>query len=261
MIPKTLHYCWFGGNPLPELAKSCIDSWKKHCADYDIIEWNEQNFDITINNYVKEAYESKKWAFVTDFVRLWVIEKYGGIYVDTDVEVVKSLDSFLKHSAFSGFERDNKIPTGIMGGEKQNAWCKYQLRYYENRNFILPDKSLDMTTNVKIITDLTQKEDGIILNNSYQELPSGAVFYPSEWFCPKNPQTGFLHITKNTHTIHHFAGSWIDKKERDINNFRRKYFARFGDNNISHGFYKIINIYDRIFLRIRSFRSRLCKLR
>ena len=122
MIPKKIHYCWFGKGEKPKLVKDCIDSWKKNCHDYEIIEWNEDNFDININAYVKEAYECKKYAFVTDFVRLFVLKKYGGVYMDTDVEVIKSLDGFLKHHAFSSFENNDYIPTGIMASEKNNKW-------------------------------------------------------------------------------------------------------------------------------------------
>ena len=125
MIPKTIHYCWFGGNPLPKLAKKCIKSWKKYCPDFEIIEWNEANFDISSAPlYVRQAYEAKKWAFVTDYVRLYALTSYGGIYMDTDVEVIKPLDFFLNHDAFSGFESEKSIPTGIMASKKGNIWVK-----------------------------------------------------------------------------------------------------------------------------------------
>ena len=114
-IPKIIHYCWFGGNPLPELAQKCIASWKKYCPDYEIREWNESNFDVnTAPLYVRQAYSKKKWAFVTDYVRLWAMTKYGGIYMDTDVEVTRPLDSILEHEAVSGYEDPTRIPTGIM---------------------------------------------------------------------------------------------------------------------------------------------------
>ena len=123
MIPKIIHYCWFGKNPLPDDARDCIESWKKNCPDYEIKEWNEENFDINTCAYVKEAYDKKKWAFITDFVRLKVLYDYGGIYMDTDVEVCKSLDPLLKWDAFSGFESDNNIPTGTIGAiAKNDCW-------------------------------------------------------------------------------------------------------------------------------------------
>ena len=124
MIPKIIHYCWFGGNPLPPLALKCIESWKKYCPDYEIKIWDESNFDININKYATEAYEAKKWAFVSDVARLWVLYNYGGIYMDTDLEVIKPLDEFLYHKAFSGFEDEVNIPTGIIASEKNNNWIK-----------------------------------------------------------------------------------------------------------------------------------------
>ena len=110
MIPKVIHYCWFGKKPLPPLAVNCIDSWKKFCPDYEIIEWNEKNFDINSNTYVREAYENKKWAFVSDYVQLYALYNYGGIYMDTDVQVLKPLDAFLNDQAFSGFEAYDRVP-------------------------------------------------------------------------------------------------------------------------------------------------------
>src|SRR5699024_8907222 len=124
MIPKIIHYCWFGGNELSKTTKVCINSWKKKLPDYKIIEWNESNFDINSNQYVKEAYQAGRYAFVTDYVRLYVLYHYGGIYMDTDVEVLKSLDSFLKHQAFTGCENEKNSVTGIIGSEKDHEWIK-----------------------------------------------------------------------------------------------------------------------------------------
>ena len=208
MIPKKIHYCWFGGKPLPEDAKKYIESWKKYCPDYEIIEWNERTFDVNSVPYVKEAIEARKWAFITDYVRLWAIYNYGGIYMDTDVEVLKPLDDFLKHPAFSGFESSSDIPTGIMAGEKGNHWFKLQLDYYTDRHFKQEDGSLDLTTNVVTITNITKQNYQIELNNTFQDI-GDIVFYPSEWFCPKSHETGIISCTDKTVVIHHFAGSWI----------------------------------------------------
>ena len=136
MIPKIIHYCWFGGKPLPELACLCIESWKKFLPEYRIIRWDEESFDINSNTYVKEAYENKKYAFVTDYVRLYALYTHGGIYMDTDVEVRRPLDQFLQHQAFSGFESYHDIPTGIMASEKGFQGIKDQLDYYNNRHFV-----------------------------------------------------------------------------------------------------------------------------
>ena len=221
MIPKIIHYCWFGGKPLPPLALKCIDSWEKYLPSYEIKEWNESNFDIHCCRYVEEAYCAKKWAFVSDYVRLYVLHKNGGIYMDTDVEVLKSLDRFLVHPAFSGFENDTNIPTGIIGSEKNNPWVGELLSYYDNKGFINQDGSYDVTTNVTTITRMTKEKYAFIPNNTFQELGMDVVIYPKEFFCPKNYQTGKVMLTDNTYTIHHFNGSWVSKKQKLIIGIRR----------------------------------------
>ena len=230
MIPKIIHYCWFGGNPLPDEAKRWIETWKQFCPDYQIMEWNEDNFDISQNPYVKEAYEQKKWAFVTDYVRLKVLFDYGGIYMDTDVEVCKSLDDFLHCRAFSGFESKSSIPTGTMGAEAGNEWIGLLLTYYDDRHFVLPDGSLDTTTNVYTITQLTEKYYPLVLNNSYQEFGTGLYMYPFDYLCAKDPATGQVKKTKNTYTIHHFAGSWVPE---DIREFSKRANARYQELQVT----------------------------
>ncbi len=210
MIPKTIHYCWFGNNPLPEDAIKCIESWKKYCPGYQIIEWNEKNFDINKVSYVKEAYECKKWAFITDYVRLYVLYNLGGIYMDTDVEVIQSLDRFLKEEAFSGFENIKSVPTGIMGSIKGQRAIGDMLNEYKDRHFINESGKLDMSTNVEAITNYFV-ENGMRMNNTKQTI-KGFTMYPKDYFCPKNCRTLRIELTENTYTIHHFAGTWVDKK-------------------------------------------------
>lgn len=224
MIPKVIHYCWFGGNQLDKKSKKCIKSWKKYCPDYKIIEWNENNFDVNSNRYVREAYESKKWAFVTDYVRLYALYHYGGIYMDTDVELLKNIDVFLKHPAFSGYENKAFIPTGIMGSEKEGEWVKYLLDDYNERAFILENGEIDNTTNVTTITNLTKEKYKVDLNGEYTEVSGKVVFYPKEYFCPKSYETGKINKTKNTVCIHHFNASWHTKEEDEymINLRKRK---------------------------------------
>lgn len=212
MIPKKIHYCWFGGNPLPDLAKKCIESWKKFCPDYEIIEWNESNFDVNCNAYVKEAYQAKKWAFVSDVVRLYALVNYGGIYMDADVEVLKPLDSLLTHEAFSGFESDTAIPTGIMACCKGQALFKELLEEYNTAHFIQEDGELDLTTNVVRITNTCLKY-GLNLDNSLQTV-NGFTLYPKDYFCPKDATTRELRITENSYTIHHFDGSWLPEVDK-----------------------------------------------
>lgn len=147
MIPKIIHYCWFGGNPLPPLVQKCIKSWKKYCPDYEIVRWDESNFDISGSPlYVKQAYDKKKWAFVSDYVRLWALVNYGGVYMDTDVEVIQPIDRFLRESAFSGFEATDRIPTGIMACEKDHPTFKEWLNEYGKKLFVLDDGSVNLET-------------------------------------------------------------------------------------------------------------------
>lgn len=216
-IPKKIHYCWFGNNEKSELVNKCISSWKDKLPDYEIIEWNEKNFDFNCNDYIREAYENKKWAFVSDFVRLYVLYEYGGIYLDTDVEVIKSFDSLLENKSFIGFESLDENITGVLtatiGSEKNNKIIKMLLDSYENRRFIVNGK-MDLTTNVQTITNKLQKTYSIKLENHEQYIEYNLMtIYPSDYFCPKNAVTQ-LKLTENTYSIHHFDGSWVSKKEK-----------------------------------------------
>ncbi len=207
MIPKIIHYCWFGRGKMPELALKCIESWHKYLPEYEYRLWNEDTFDINSILYVKEAYEARKFAFVTDYVRLYALYNEGGVYMDTDVEVLKPLDDLLHLPAFSGFESDKEIPTGLMAGEKHSAWAKEMLSYYSNdRHFRKEDGTLDMTTNVQIIGGMMQA-NGFIMENGYQVYKDNMHMFPKDYFCPKG-RTGIVTLTKNSYCIHHFNGSW-----------------------------------------------------
>lgn len=228
-IPKIIHYCWFGGKPLPELAQRCIESWKKYCPDYEIKRWDETNFDLNYNDYVREAYEVKKWAFVTDVVRLYVLINYGGIYMDTDVEVLKPLDELLHYEAVSGFESETQIPTGLMScREGQELFTEF-LHEYDGKHFIKSDGTYDTTTNVKRITDICLKY-GFVPNNTLQTI-KGFTLLPRDYLCPKNPKTRELNITEHTLTIHHFDGSWLSEAERKAKEFAYKY-RKFAPMNV-----------------------------
>ena len=212
MIPKKIHYCWFGRGEKPVLAKKCIQSWKKYCPDYEIIEWNEDNFDINSNQYVKEAYDNKKYAFVTDFVRLLVTYTYGGIYMDTDIELVKPLDEYLNHEAVSGFENESQLQTGLMACRKEFPLFKELLNFYDSIHFINDDGSLNLTTNVETITNI-MKNHGFIPNGKYQEI-EGLALYPKNIFCPEHSKLNDLDYMKDTVAIHFFSGSWKSEKTR-----------------------------------------------
>ncbi|QIP13908.1 glycosyl transferase [Spirosoma aureum] len=206
MIPKVIHYCWFGRGKMPAMADRCICSWKQFLPNYELRLWNEDSFDINSVPYVKEAYQARKFAFVTDYVRLYALHQFGGIYLDTDVEVLKSLDDLLHLPAFSGFESDHEIPTGIMASEQHNEWASEQLRYYAGRHFLRPDGSYDMTTNVEIISG-SMAANGFMLKNSYQIYKGCMHIFPKDYFCPKS-RSGIITISPNTYCIHHFEGSW-----------------------------------------------------
>lgn len=212
MIPKVIHYCWFGHGKMPKLAESCMSSWKRYCSDYEIKEWNEDNFDLDMYPYAREAYDNKKYAFVTDVVRLYALYTEGGIYMDTDVEVIKSLDRFLVHNAFSGFQEVDTIQTGIMASEKGGRWAKVNLAYYEEQHFVKSDGSLNLQTNVDTIMEL-MKPYGFKFDNTYQNIDNYITFYPKEYFCPIE-HVNDIKITDNTYTIHYFAGSWLPWREK-----------------------------------------------
>ena len=231
MIPKKIHYCWFGGKELPKLAQKCINSWKKYCPDYEIIRWDESNFDINCNQYVKEAYEAKKYAFVTDYVRLFSLYTQGGVYMDTDVEVIKNLDQLLVHKSFSGFENEKEIPTGIMASEPKLDIFRYLLNYYKDRKFIKEDGTIDNTTNVIIITSM-MLEKGLKPNNTLQTVEDFTI-YPKEYFCPVEYSTKKKKATKNTYTIHWFAGSWVSRKEKNKILIYRIVKKVLGEKNVS----------------------------
>lgn len=215
MIPKTIHYCWFGRGPMPELALKCIESWHKYMPDYKYKLWNEDNFDINSNVYVKEAYEARKFAFVTDYVRLYALYTEGGIYMDTDVEVLKPYDDLLHLTAFTGYEGSKYLPpvTGTMASEAGGEWVKEQLAVYDGLHFIKPDGTLDTTTNTCRISEI-MKAGGFIQNGEKQNY-KGVTVFPVNYFCPRQT-TGELLIDSDTYCDHHFLGSWNDNHKKSF---------------------------------------------
>ena len=206
MIPKKIHYCWFGRGEKPKLAEKCIRSWKKYCPDYEIIEWNEDNFDIACNEYVKSAYEQKKYAFLTDYARLKIIYENGGIYFDTDVEVIRSFDALLENKAFIGFETKEYLNTGLgFGAEVGNEAVLHMLREYDQ--VINQDKFTGCT----ILNTRALQKAGLVLNGETQKLDDITV-YAADFFNPYDDPTGRLNTTSNTYSIHWYAKTWMDKK-------------------------------------------------
>ena len=218
MIPKKIHYCWFGGNPKPDSFYICLDSWKKNLPDYEIIEWNESNFDINCCEYVKLAAEKKKWAFVSDYARALALFEQGGIYMDIDVEVKFSLDEFLVHRAFSGFEIKGSPFTALWATEQNHPWPKKVLEFYNQKT------DFDLTTNTVFVSDLLINHyNADPEKDEYQELEDGIVIYPSTYFC--------LDLPKN-YAAHHFVGTW---HERDTPNPFKDYV---------HAYHHLKNVAD-----------------
>lgn len=233
MIPKIIHYCWFGGNPKSESVKKYIESWRKYCPDYEIKEWNESNFNINENDYCREAYEAKKWAFVTDYVRLKALYEEGGFYMDTDVEVVKSLDPLRVYDAVSGYESPTHIATGTMGACRDNEWIGMLLHDYDHRHFLRKDGTCDTITNVVVITDLTVKKYGLHLHGQKLVFGHNMVLLPFDYLCAKDLDTGEICKTSNTYTIHHFAASWLPEDERNYSRLYKKYDFEFRRNGMN----------------------------
>jgi len=234
IIPKIIHCCWFGGGAKNELITKCIDSWKKYCPDYTIYEWNETNFDLSSCIYVQEAYAAKKWAFVSDYVRIWALNQYGGIYLDTDVEITASMDHFLAHTAFTGFEKADSPFTAVFGCVQGHPLTSAILSSYVDRHFLMEDGSFDLQTNTESVTNLLVSTYSIRLDNSFQQTSDGLVIYPNDYFCPKSHADNIVRTTKNTHAIHWFDGSWMDPTIRTRHQKVQKLNRLFGERNVSN---------------------------
>lgn len=222
MIPKKIHYCWFGGNPLPELAQKCIASWEKYCPDYEIIQWNESNFDVTCCDYIKEAYEAKKWAFVSDYARFKILYEQGGLYFDTDVEILKSLEPIVEKGNFMGREEGINVNPGLgIGATAGDPLYEEMLSKYATLHFRNADGSLNMKTVVEYTTEMLI-EYGLLNNNEIQHIRN-VFIYPKDYFCPMDYTTGELMLTDNSCSIHHYTASWYDETQKYAMKLKRKY--------------------------------------
>lgn len=219
MIPKLIHYCWFGGNSMSKSDMKCIESWGKFCPDYEIKRWDESNYDVKKNIFMYQAYQKKKWAFVSDYARLDIVYQNGGIYLDTDVEIIKSFDLLLENKAVMGFEDGEHVSTGlIIGAEKNHSTIKEIMSIYDTRKFVRDDGSLDMTPSPIMNTKFLQSK-GCKPNNKKQSV-SGITIYPTEYFCPKDYQTGILNVTEKTYSVHWFHASWQTPHQKRMHMFR-----------------------------------------
>lgn len=231
MIPKIIHYCWFGGKTKPQEVENYINTWKKICPDYVIKEWNEQNFNINYNQYVSQAYNAKKYAFVSDVCRMYALYYEGGIYLDTDVEVINKFDSYLDNKSFLCEEqRGRLIGTATIGAEPNMRWIKDFLTLYNNISFIQNNGKYDILPNTSRLTNFMKEYKG--------EKPT---IYPIDYFCAKDYKSGKIHITPNTICIHHYAGSWVEPLKFQI--IESKLWELIGLN-------KNLNISGKIYWKI-----------
>ena len=219
-IPATIHYCWFGKNTIPQSDRECIESWKKYCPNMKIMEWNESNFDVASVPYMKEAYESQKWAFVSDYARLDIIYRFGGLYFDTDVELIRNVDDLLHLDAFCAFDMYRDVNTGLGFGARPGNRLVCEMRdMYHDMRFLISGGGYDETPCTKIQTRFL-KTRGLITDGNLQSVANMLVF-PVEFFCPIDLWSGLLHTTVNTYTIHRFGSSWWSDEKKAIDTVRR----------------------------------------
>ncbi len=225
MIPRIIHYCWFGGNPLPESVLKYIESWKKYCPDYEIKQWNEENYDYKKCPYTLEAYEAKKWAFVSDYARLDIIYNNGGIYLDTDVEIIKSLDGLLDNECFLALEQHSHlIASGLgFGAEKGNEAIKEMLDEYRDVHFKLANGIYNTMPPCPTRNTAPFYKHGFNLEIDKPVKLGSATVYPPEYFCPYNYEDNSCNITENTVSIHHYDSSWVSDFEKELINKVNEY--------------------------------------
>lgn len=230
LIPKKIHYCWFGGNPIPEKNLAWMESWKRHCPDYEIIRWDESNYDISRNRYMQEAYQSKKWGFVSDCARIDIIYHEGGIYLDTDVELVKSLEDLRYQEAFMGVEASLKINLGLgFGSIPHFSLWKELLEMYEKTSFLNEDGTLNQTACPQLQHDVYVR-NGFVCNGEWQTV-GGASVYPVAVLSPKDLYTEETVMSPHAYSIHHYDASWFDRDMMLRNVSIRKLYKKFKEIN------------------------------
>lgn len=209
-IPKKIHYCWFGGKEIPDEYKRYMESWTKYCPDYEIIKWSEENYDINKNKYMKQAYESKKWGFVPDYARLDIIYNEGGIYLDTDVELIRNMDELLYQDAYVGIENGVQINCGLgFGAVQGNPAIKLLRDMYEDISFVNEDGSLNMIASPAYLTDWFLSK-GYVANGNYQ-IVNGVTILPEKVLAVKSYRTFRMLMNPDGYSIHHYSGSWLDE--------------------------------------------------
>lgn len=252
-IPKTIHYCWFGNNHLPEDANKCIASWKKYFPGYEIKEWNESNFDIVNCDYVREACQAKKWAFVSDYARFLILYKYGGLYFDTDVEIIKSMDDLIQKGPFMGEEaglpdNNSECNPGLgLAAAPGLGLYKEILDYYSTQHFLNPDGSINQETVVTRTSNILRRH-GFKGDRSI-ECIDGIYIYPPEFFCPINYTTGKMTITENTRSIHHYSATWHSGLEELIIKIER---CSKGTDSVEYKLRRVASLPFRVINKIKT---------
>lgn len=211
MIPKIIHYCWLSGDAIPDKLQRCMDSWKKFLPDYEFILWDLNRFDVTQSLWVQQAFEAKKYAFAADYIRLYAVYNYGGIYMDMDVEVIRNFDELLNADYMLGMETKEGVEAGIFGAKAYNPYIKKCLEYYEGRTFIKKDGSYDIRPLPAIMFEILSGNYTLLMRKNIELdfIPNAISFFPPDYLTAKSYETGKVKVTENTYTIHHFAGSWI----------------------------------------------------
>ena len=240
MIPKKIHYCWLSGDEFPESIKKYMNTWKEFLPDYEFILWDTNRFPLEKSKWVKQAFESKKYAFAADYIRLYAVYNEGGIYMDTDIEVVKSFDPLLHLPYFLGSEGNEIIEAGIFGAEKGAEWLKPCIDYYNDKSFIKEDGSFDTWTLPRIMNGEIEKLRTIRMlhkpNPSREDFtnnPEIIYLFERDFFCAKNQGSGVITKTENTFTVHHFAMSWLSKKRTFLPNLKRKFISIVGPGPVN----------------------------
>lgn len=213
MIPKLIHLCWLSGDEYPDLIQKCVASWKTNLPDYEVMIWDTKRVDLSQLQWVREAFELRKYAFAADYIRLHALYTHGGIYLDADVEVLKNLDQFLKHTSFIGFEMSGDFEPAVIGAEPGVPWIGECLEYYRGRPFVRADGSLDMRPLPLIVGDVLNKTYDLGGEGERKDIVNKAdiTVYPASYFSPKSHHTGAVAIEPGTYTIHHFDGQWVEK--------------------------------------------------
>ena len=232
MIPKIIHYCWFGGKPMPKLERRCMESWQQKLPNYKIMRWDETTFDVYSHPFTAAAYKAKKYAFVADYVRLYALQQYGGIYLDTDIEIVKPFDNLLHYSAFGGFETPTIMQTGVLAMTPGNIVFKEFFDVYQHIPYEVDEKGENKTLPNSAILAHILSNHGLRLDDSRQSI-EGMEIFPQEYFCPINQATRQIVVTPNTYTIHYLSGSWFSTKLRLINRIKRIVGKVFGYNTVN----------------------------